>query len=62
MYNHAPMMPFAPGNRIYTAFLMRLMYVFPAICPREVENYNKIGYRRMTKTNWIILFAASNNP
>ena len=37
MYNHAPMMPFAPGNRIYTAFLMRLMYVFPAICPRKVE-------------------------
>ena len=36
-YNHAPMMPFAPGNRIYTAFLMRLMYVFPAICPRKVE-------------------------
>jgi hypothetical protein len=47
---------------IYTAFLVRLMFVFPAICPREVENYNKIGYRRMTKTNWIIIFAASNNP
>ena len=22
---------------IYTAFLVRLMFVFPAICPREVE-------------------------
>ena len=30
-------MPVAPGNRLYTAFLVRLMYVFPAICPRKVE-------------------------
>ena len=34
---YAPMMPVAPGNRMYTAFLVRLMFVFPAICPREVE-------------------------
>ena len=32
------MMPVAPGNRIYTAFSVRLMFVFPAICPRKVEN------------------------
>ena len=31
-------MPVAPGNRLYTAFPVRLMFVFPAICPREVEN------------------------
>ena len=31
------MMPIALGNRMYTTFLARLMYVFPAICPREVE-------------------------
>ena len=32
------MLPVAPGNRLYTAFPVRLMFVFPAICPREVEN------------------------
>lgn len=30
-------MPVAPGNRLYTAFPVRLMFVFPAICPQEVE-------------------------
>ncbi|MBR0525504.1 MAG: hypothetical protein IJJ98_02255 [Prevotella sp.] len=34
---NAPMMPVAPGNRMYTAFLVRLMFVFPAIYPRKVE-------------------------
>ena len=31
------MMPIALGNRMYTTFLARQMFVFPAICPREVE-------------------------
>ena len=31
------MMPIALGNRLYTAFLVRLMFVFPAICPQKVE-------------------------
>ena len=31
-------MPVAPGNQLNTAFPVRLMFVFPAICPREVEN------------------------
>ena len=31
-------MPIAPGNRMYTTFLARQMFVFPAICPREVGN------------------------
>ena len=30
-------MPVAPGNRLYTAFPVRLMFVFPAICPQKVE-------------------------
>ena len=36
-HKHAPIMSIAPGNRLYTAFPVRLMFVFPAICPREAE-------------------------
>ncbi len=28
----------APGNRLNTAFLVRLMLVLLAICPRKVQN------------------------
>ena len=31
------MMPIALGNRMYTTFLARQMFVFPAICPQKVE-------------------------
>ena len=36
---------------IYTAFLVRLMFVFPAICPREVETRlfykDKLEFRQL---------------
>ena len=30
-------MPVAPGKRLNTAFLVRLMFVLPDICPRIME-------------------------
>lgn len=30
-------MQVASGNRINIAFLVRLMFILPAICPRNVE-------------------------
>ena len=45
-------MPVAPGNRLYTAFPVRLMFVFPAICPQKVETRliykDKLEFNRIT--------------
>ena len=52
-------MPVAPGNRMYTAFPMRLMFVFPAICPREVETRlfykDKLEFIYMSRAQTIVL-------